>query len=420
MDADHDELRTADERLLRAVRAASGPPPEPGAADSIADGAWKRASALRTRRLPRLRLLRPMFLALAASLLASAVVLWSVDRADPALAVEGDPVHVWKRGGWRSEKRVAPEEVVHVPTGGSRVLLFSNGSRLEPDGGAVFRVVRATGGRMELPFQVEVLRGTVHYDGSALAMRALDLDLIPEDADGAVQFTVFSTDAVPAPPASLDSLAALVADAEPRVAVSAGSISIRARSTGESLHLSGAQAAGLLRLGDDGNRTLHLTRLRAFSPTVLTDVIRGGLPVDAKASANGVAVFFAASTGEREVIEVSAGRQARVFAQLNQALELQQHMVWETSTTFGAGAGPGRGEAGLVIRVDVEDRPAQPMTRDSEYVFEKDGARTAVFLRVDGSCRLDRDGVVTDFPSLAALRRGAPDVALLFGNRLGR
>ena len=104
MDADHDDLlRRADERLLRAVRAASGAPLEPGAADSIADGAWKRASTLRTRRLPRLRLLRPMFLAVAASLLASAVVLWSVDRAEPALAVEGDPVHVWKRGGWRRD-----------------------------------------------------------------------------------------------------------------------------------------------------------------------------------------------------------------------------------------------------------------------------------------------------------------------------
>ena len=45
-----------------------------------------------------------------------------------------------------------------------------------------------------------------------------------------------------------------------------------------------------------------------------------------------------------------------------------------------------------------------------EFIREKDGRRTSVYVRLDGSVQLDEDGKIREFTDLAHLKREAPEV----------
>ena len=102
---ENENQHEADEALLRTLRSASEPKPDEGAAARIADGAWARAAALGTAPRRGFRVLGRGGLLVAAALLAG-VSLFVLGGTDPVLAVEGDPVKVWKGKRWVADDDV--------------------------------------------------------------------------------------------------------------------------------------------------------------------------------------------------------------------------------------------------------------------------------------------------------------------------
>jgi len=416
MDADqNDALRESNERLNRALQAASGPGlPARGDADlarRVADGAWARARKLKSGPGRRLRLLRPLFLAAAAAALLAAVVLRPFGGAEMALAVEGDPVLVWKGDDWKEQSQVAAGRYVFVPHEGRRVLRFVDGSEIEPSPGAVFVAMHTNSTTTALPYELKILRGTVQYAGTALSMSAAEIDLAPDpDAYSRPVRVSVTSSAGARTPVELPRLLAFEWSGDPRVAVTAGSFTLRARRTGQLLSLAPAECATFVRLAGDPS-TGRLSRVRAFSAGALEEVVRGKLPVDLSIDTLGgiMVVLGDADPDPFDVltaIEIPSQDRDSAIRQLNTATFLRQHLTRRLAN------------GGMTVRIHVEtDFTPQP---GSEYVMESGGNRFAVYVRSDGTCRLDENGTVTEFRRLAELRAKAPHVAAAFGDLLPR
>lgn len=415
MDADPmDQEPVLDADLVRLVRAASGEAPSPARRAAIADGAWERARVLRAARRPLPRFVRPLGVAVAAALLMGLGLFSYVGRSGTALAVEGDPVEMWKGGDWQTGSRVETDRWVFTPAGSRRVRL-ADGSALQPSPGSVFIVRRrlAAGG---LPFHVEVRSGRVSYDGDPLLLTVSDVDVTPAGDDG-IHLVISSDGDARSRPQSPEDVR-VASGSSPRVAVRFGSVLVRTRDSDEILRLGENEAATLFGASTVGG-TRRLTLVRSWSSGVVGDVMRGKLVTDAAPTERGGLMVLLA--GRRpETIEIDPADRATAVRELNQAMTLCESFV----TSFGLridqeAPGPLRwalpANPRVSIQVSIGTAAAALCTEEREYVFEQNGETATLYVRRDGTCQLEQDGGVTEFTGVAHFARLQPELAQRMG-----
>jgi hypothetical protein len=406
-----------DARLVEAVRGISGDAPDAAAMAAIADGAWARAQGHHKRAPRNLLFLRPLGL-VAAALLICAVV-WNTFTPEPALAVDGDHMDVWAKGAWKSDSQVRPGEWIFTPSGTRRVR-FENGSSIQPEPGTVFRIESRDidGSNSEMPFRVEIRRGSVAYDGNPLSLRVSDVDVTPKPRNGFLSLAVSSNDDTRVAPVSPDAVLRALRSL-PRVAVSSGSVVVRVRDTGESMELGQAQAATLFATGGSGG-VHRLTRLRSWSQDVPADVIKGNLVIDASPTENGGAMVL---LGGRfpETVEISPAQRAQAFASLNLAMDVCNALLADLELDIDMEAtGPSRwrlsegGRQKISMRFPIATQLPRAIYHETDITLEERGVRTKWHLSADGSCALLTDGSTQTYSSFPLFEKAHPQLAEMF------
>lgn len=389
------ELEGAPGRALAdALRAASGPGPDPGAAARIADRAWQRRSrtAAPARTSPRWGLLlgRSGLAAAAALLVAGALI--SLRGTDPLLAVEGDPVRVKRAGAgdWTRTREIRSGDLVDVPAG-DRTLVLRDGGRMDPAPGARFRVAGRLAS-LAAPVCLEFRGGAATFAGDAVSVLLADVDVVPERGPGAVRFKV-----------SFDPSRATVE--RPAIEVFEGAVLLAAHSTGERLRVGSSETATAL-------FDVHGTRLaldETWRPELLGELLLGALPVDAwDAGGGGVHVLIARDDAPRMHVSIPSEIRERAVEQIDLV----------AGSALRAGLVPGRTGGLWFVEGSVDVRVRIAAAGPASYLWEKDGEEVRIEVDGRGAATLTRNGEVDVYPGLGALRAAAPDVAALFGEHL--
>jgi hypothetical protein len=362
---------TDDDALTRRLRDGADPGLAPGAADRIAAGAWERAAALRAGAAPRRLALRRVgwFAAAAAALVAG---VFALRGSDAAFAVDGDPVMVQKGGGWVTTYEVPADVLVRTPDG-VRVLRSRAGDVLRPSPGSLFRLTaERTSARPVWRAEFTQGGGVVDGAGVVVAMRG---EVVVERDPAVREFRLsFGLD-----------------DGGPRFTVGAGRAVARAVGSGERLSLDASEKAAYLTISVTGGVEQRLAKLESWSPAAATRIAGGALPV--------VDADFHGARG----ITLVGGTRADGFL----AFDVPNASVTDALQCVNGAA---------AVRALVNVR--SPSTTPARYVYEKEATRVVVDVDARGAVTVDASSGRRTFASVDAFRRGAPDVAALFGDAI--
>ncbi len=409
-DHEHDiEDVERDEELLTLLREASATRLDDGAAARIAEGAWQQravAARGRGRVLPLTGWPRRLaFLAAAAAGLFAAVL--TLDGTESVLAVEGDPVQVWKDGEWKTREKVPFEVTVFTPEG-SRRLTLPDGSVVSPQAGSLFRI-RTSSTTPSGGWSIRVLSGAVDVDGRSVAVEGggLRTRCDPGGSRTSIRLTMNGTDehlsAAPADPVAWVAAGTLV----PRVRVLRGSALLELDGSSDEMVLGPEQAATVMRLR---NARAHIARLREFTEELLGEVALGTEVLGARPGGSGSMRVFLGGGGANEfqAVNIPAHRVSTAMKGFNTIT------VFRAYEMAGHDGGPS---------ADLEMDVSIGMTTDTSRVREvrhiRNGNVTAV--RTDGTgVRFERNGKVEQFASTEALLLAHPEIKELFGDRLSK
>jgi hypothetical protein len=393
MDArEHDPVRDEDPRLLRALREGAEPVPDDGAAERIADGAWARATKLRTKRRARWRPGGRIGLAAAAALLLAAG-LYGLPGEEAAFAVEGEPVRVREGGDWSGPKRTVREGDVVEMQSGTR-LVGRTGSAVVATRRSVFHVSEAT--TVRLTIQIEA--GDLRVEGPNVRIEAGDLHVTGSELVPRHGIRIALGDAV--------------ASAPTEVQVLRGSAVVDR--LGERLELGTDQKARLVT--DTAAHVMRLALVEDWSASApVTMACERSFPISAQSDADGMFVLVGTVAGRHAH---TPSRPLRGFLipkeSIDEATWTMNELVKEMIVRFEA---KGTASHVAVLR-DVDSVVRRTALPVSEYAFEKGDLRVRVTVDAGGRVTLTENDGASTFDDLAALRRSRTDVADLFGDRL--
>ncbi|MCE9637902.1 MAG: hypothetical protein K8T90_19550 [Planctomycetes bacterium] len=371
----------------------------------IADAAWERAAEIRregaaatAQRASVGGRVRRLAIPVAAAAALVATVL-TVRSASPAFAVEGDDVQVLGGDGWQASRRVPLGSWVFVPTGAKSAVSGGGDTRIEPQPGALFRIVAdALASRS---WRVELRSGDAEVAGGAVKLKLSDtLEAARADAGESFHVVASFGGALGAPPLNVtDSVPAGFA---PRIRAISGAARVSDLQGVDRLILKPRESAVRFTIGSGAGLRSHLIREAAWNADVPASMLRGDRIVGAFPGAGGD-VAIAIESGSATIRAVRIPGEVR-----DEAMGLLNVVAGEAAT--------------IQIRLLSEFVAASPgaaVASEYECTAGPDGKRTRIVVRDDGTARLETTGdEPREFPTLAALRAAAPEAAALFGARL--
>lgn len=405
---------TRREPLVRLLREASDAALPGGAAERIADRAWARATEIRSAPPAARAVALPRIAWTGAAAAAVGGLLLLLPVGGPAFAVDGDPVQVLREDRWSPARSVPLDRWVWVPAG-ARSVRTDDGSTIAPQPGAVFRIVRSQGVRPA--WRVEMRSGDAEVSGSSLVLAVADrMEVVdarpPATADAGPSHGLrvrvsFSASAHGAPgPRGTASLPPAEADAVVRVL--SGEARVAGAAGDDLLLVRPSQAVTTIDIDRDGRTERRLAMECGWSDDIAASLLRGSLVMGAGRGPGGDVSLALRTPGSR-FLAVRVPREAAA-ATIEQVNLLTLHAAEARTRTDARPADAGTGTV-------AASRGASPHVV-AEFVHERDGKRTAIRVRDDGSATLERGGAAEEYPDLASLRRAAPDAAGLFGDRL--
>jgi hypothetical protein len=415
---DREQRREEARRIARAVREASGPAPDDGAARRIADGAWERARMARPARPLRLPAAARRWAVAAAAVIVVGIGAFALRPTEPVFAVEGEPVKVWDEDRWTTTKRVRPGTTVFA-SDGFRVLRGRGaleGETIRPEAGTTFRI--EVTGEGERTLTVQLLGGAAEVRGDALRLCLADVEVAPRRANTAygVWASVPPSDDVDAPPPrTLDAARAALA----RVRIRMGDATVLHRSTGETLELEGEEMATLLPVSRGGRTVYRLSRLRRFEPGVGVHIAAGHPVLDVRRSHDGAIAVLGGPDDAVTGVAIEAAELPAALDQMHTAM-----LAFVSTTDVRIEGAPGGARFEVISSspgvASLEERAFRTGQTLVEVSVRRDGASVRVLVDDDGRVEVIRDGTAQSYDSLDAARAVDPDAVEVLDRYLDR
>jgi hypothetical protein len=364
-----------------------------GAAARIADGAWARADTLRAAAAARTsRGVLPRriawSLAVAAALVAAVA---GIRGSDPAFAVEGDAVQVLGDAGWESAREVPAGSWVFVEPG-TRTAFRRGDAVIEPRGGALLRILAQTG-TARGAWRVDLRCGDADVAGSSVTLDVSDALEVVKAADATfLRVTASLGRGLSAAPPELERL--VLRATSPCVTVHEGTVRVADRRAAAFLLLGPEESAASVALADGARR---LVRESAWTSDLTDRLLSASVVTAADRGPRGLAIVLDVPDAGLHSFLVPDGRRQDVVGQIH----LVQAQLAEVALHT----------ASVLVQ----------QTRLPSVVYEHGPAerRTRVVAWTGGGVTVEAPGAAPrTFASLDELRRGAPEVAALFGDKL--
>jgi hypothetical protein len=398
------EMEENDRHLRHVLRDASGPARDSAAAERLASAVWMKRHVTERSSAPGLApsipWRRAWFVAAAAGLLAA---LLTPRFHGEAMAVEGEPVHVWSSAGWTEGRSVPAGGWVLAPEGVT-TLRGPRGTSVHPGPGSLFRYLPGNEGHIA----VEVLRGRVHIEGTGVEAEAGPLRVEWVAGTGTSSFTLrlaegeatAASDDDPSPERGWTGL--VPGGQEPGVMVGRGTVRVRLFASRDAMVLGASEEASAVETAAGAPRRLALNR--PFHGEVVEGILAGQSVIGALGDKEeGLSLLLQGGSRGLLRVRISLAERCDALGLVNEAMYLLATRLDREVFTSD------------VLPSGMSFAPSPYGGEVREHCHRKDGIETRILVLGTAGVLVQRDGVETFHDGMASAFQSHPELVHTFG-----